>query len=96
MLPDGLETSGQRVYRKFWHILSFCVLDDFLHFSKKLGFLVFFVHPTLASVLLSASVERVGVSRMRDFLIQGHHLFKAGQETGTVSAFPHVLVTLSC
>ena len=28
------------------------------------------------------------------FSNQGHHLFKAGQETGTVSAFPHVLVTL--
>ena len=31
-------------------------------------FCVFLVHPTVASVLLSASVERFDVSRMRDFL----------------------------
>ena len=47
--------------------LSFCVLDDFFRFSKKLGFWVFLVHPTAVSVLLSASVERFFVSRMRDF-----------------------------
>ena len=47
--------------------LSFCVLDYFSLFSQKRGFLVFLVHPSLVSVLLSASVERVGVSRMRDF-----------------------------
>ena len=34
---------------------------------KKLGFWVFLVHPTVVSVLLSASVERCFVSRMRDF-----------------------------
>ena len=32
-----------------------------------MGFGVFLVHPTMASVLLSASVERCLVSRMRDF-----------------------------
>ena len=37
-------------------VLSFCVLDDFFHFSKKMGFWVFLVHPTVVSVLLSASV----------------------------------------
>ena len=37
-------------------------------FSKKLCFWVFLVHPPMASVLLSASVERCFVSRMRDFL----------------------------
>ena len=47
--------------------LSFCVLDDFFRFSKKLGFWVFLVHPTVVSVLLSASVERCFVSRMPDF-----------------------------
>ena len=47
--------------------LSFCVLDDFLCFSKKLGFEVFLVHSPMASVLLSASVERCFVSRMRHF-----------------------------
>ena len=48
----------------FW---GFCVLDDFFSFSKKFGFRVFLVHPTVVSVLLSASVERCLVSRMRDF-----------------------------
>ena len=39
-------------------------------FQKKLGFWVFLVHPTVVSVLLSASVERCFVSCMRDF---SHH-----------------------
>ena len=47
--------------------LSFCVLDDFFRFSKNLDFWVFLVHPTVVSVLLSASVERCFVSRMRTF-----------------------------
>ena len=51
----------------FETFLSFCVLDDFFRFSKKLGFGVFLVHPPMASVLLSASVEKCFVSRMRDF-----------------------------
>ena len=38
-------------------ILSFCVLDDFFRFSKNFGFRLFLVHPTVVSVLLSASVE---------------------------------------
>ena len=42
-------------------------MDDFFRFSKKIGFGVFLVHPTVVSVLLSASVERFFVSRMRDF-----------------------------
>ena len=49
----------------------FCVLDDFFLFSKKMYFLVFLVHPTVVSVLLSASVERCFVSRMRDFFCIG-------------------------
>ena len=71
-LPDGLDTSGQRVYGKFWHIsrlLSFFVLDDFFCFSKNLGFRLFLDHPTVVSVLLSASVERCFVSRMRIFFL---------------------------
>ena len=29
-LPDGLETSGRRAYRKFWHISRpFCALNNF-------------------------------------------------------------------
>ena len=47
--------------------LSFCVLGDFFRLSKKSGFSVFLVHPTVVSVLLSASVERCIVSRMQDF-----------------------------
>ena len=42
-------------------------MDDFFRFSKKIGFGVFLFHPTVVSVLLSASVERCFVSRMRDF-----------------------------
>ena len=34
------------------------------------GFCVFLIHPTVVSVLLSASVERFNVSRMRDFLFK--------------------------
>ena len=52
-------------------VLSFCVLDDFFCFSKKLGFGVFLDHPPMASVLVSASVERCLVSRMRDFFTKG-------------------------
>ena len=51
----------------FLDIFEFCVLDDFFRFSKKSGFGVFLVYPPMASVLLSASVERCFVSRMRDF-----------------------------
>ena len=38
-------------------------------FSNKSGFGVFLVHSPMASVLLSASVERCFVSRMRDFFL---------------------------
>ena len=46
-------------------------MDDFFRFSKNLGLSVFLVHPTVVSVLLSASVESCFVSRMRDFLAAG-------------------------
>ena len=49
-----------------WTCLSFCILDDFFRFSKKMGVWVFLVHPTVVLVLLSASVERCFVSRMQD------------------------------
>ena len=49
-------------------LFEFFVLNDFFRFSKKNGFGVFLFHPTVVSVLLSASVERCFVSRMRDFL----------------------------
>ena len=44
-------------------------MDDYFRFSKNLGFWVFLVHPTVVLVLLSASVERCFVSRMRDFIL---------------------------
>ena len=43
----------------------------FFCFSKKFGFGIFLVHLPMASVLLSASVERCFVSRMRNFFIYG-------------------------
>ena len=55
----------------FQTFLSFYVLDDFFRFSKKSGFWVFLVHPPMALVILSASVERCFVSRMRDFQVPG-------------------------
>ena len=47
MLPDGLETSGWRVYRKFWHITrsfyNFAFSMIFSVLQKKIIFLVFWV-----------------------------------------------------
>ena len=57
-------------------IANFCIFLDFFEFlrfgsffrfSKKLGFWVFLVRPTVVSMLLSASVERCFVSLMWDF-----------------------------
>ena len=45
------------------------ILDDFFRISKKSGIGVFLVHPPIASVLLSPSVKRFSVSRMRDFFL---------------------------
>ena len=39
ILPDGLETSGRREYRKFLHILEFLHFGGFFPFFKKNGFL---------------------------------------------------------
>ena len=48
--------------------LSFCSLDEFFRL-KKIGFMVFLVHPTVVLLLLSALVERCFVSRTLDFWI---------------------------
>ena len=56
MLPDGLETSSQRVYQPPPPFFIFFFLDKSRFLFK------------LVSVPLSALVERVDVSRMRDFL----------------------------
>ena len=48
-LPDGLETSGQRVYRKFWHIFGrfrvFLFWIIFFRFQFCFGFLCIFGSP---------------------------------------------------
>ena len=67
----------------FQTFLSFCVLYDFFHFSKKSDFGVFLVHPPMASVLLSASVERCFVSRMRDFFVWKWSKIAAQKKVGT-------------
>ena len=54
------------ISRRFW-LFAFWMI--FSLFQKKIGFRVFLVHPTVVSVLLSASVERCFVSRMRDFYL---------------------------
>ena len=48
-------------------VFEFFRFGLFFPLKKKLGFWVFLVHPTVVLVLLSASVERFFVSRMRDF-----------------------------
>ena len=81
MLPDGLQTSGQRVIANF---VIFLHVSEFLRFwwiffvfQKKLGYLVFLVHPPMALVLLSASIKRCFVSRMRDFwyILVNRHVY---------------------
>ena len=59
-LPNGLETS---ISRRFW-VFPFWIIFSLLNFF---GLCVFLVHPTVASVLLFASVEKFNVSCMRDF-----------------------------
>ena len=48
----------------------------FSFFRKKMGFWVFLVHPSVVLVLLSASVERCFVSRMRDFFLQSGEAYQ--------------------
>ena len=56
----------------FLTFLSLAFWMIFFHFSRKSGFGVFLVHPPMALVLLSASVERCFVTRMRDFFLSFH------------------------
>ena len=78
----GGKTSGfrrkaaQRFKLYILENLIFLDVFEFLRFGrffrlkkKKLVFGVFLVHPTVVLVLLSASVERCFVSRMRDFCL---------------------------
>ena len=48
-------------------MFEFFVLDYFFRYNFFFGFCLFLVHPTVASVLLSALVERFNVTHMRDF-----------------------------
>ena len=55
-------------------------MDDFFCFLNFFGFWVFLIHPTVVSVLLSASVERCFVSHMRDFYGACHHFLVSATE----------------
>ena len=59
VINGATPSSSRRFWVLFWMIFSV--------FQQKSGFGVFLVHPPMASVLLSASVEICFVSRMRDF-----------------------------
>ena len=48
------------------YVFEFFCFGLFFLFSIFLGFCVFLVHPTVVSVLLSASVERSDVSHKQD------------------------------
>ena len=56
----------------FYTFFEFMRFGGLFPFLKKPGFEVFLVHPSMASVLLSALVERCFVSRMWDFLTKGN------------------------
>ena len=77
----------------FLDVSEFLWFCDFFQFSKKIDFGVFLVHPPMASVLLSASVERCFVSRMQDFLkiIMTKHDFynKRGNKFVTLDFWPN-------
>ena len=51
----------------FWGfgVLGFCILDDFFRFSKKLGFRVFLVHPT---------VDKRNIIAQEQLLLKTHHI----------------------
>ena len=75
-IRDSWSKGVSLILAYFQMFLSFCILDDFFLFlviffrlSKKSGFWVVLVHPSMASVILSASVERCFVSPMRDFFL---------------------------
>ena len=61
------------IFAYFQTFVSFSVLDDFVRFSINSGFGVFFVHPTVVSVLLSSWIKRCFFSRMQDFLLINRH-----------------------
>ena len=68
-------------------------MEDFFRFSNFFGFWVFLVHPTVVSVLLSASVERCFVSRMRDFYKDN---FDCLRTIMTIATTTKMLLSISC
>ena len=72
----------------FWHISRrFWVVEFGMIFSVffLMGFWLFLVHPTVVLVLLSASVKRCFVSRMRDFFYMHLNNFQLLESVGQVS-----------
>ena len=102
-LPDGLKTSGRRVANfgislDIFEFFRFGLFFPFLSlFFLFFGFCVFLVHPTVASVLLSASVERFDVSRMWDFFNLGYKglilILEESMGPGFLSSFSFVVKT---
>ena len=69
-LPDGLESSARRVYRKFWHISD---VFEFLSFGLFFPFLIFFWFLCILRLPycgIGATIRigrEIDVSRIRDF-----------------------------
>ena len=59
----------------------------FLRYLKNSGFWLILVHPTVVSVLLSASVERCFVSRTRDFFLHAQTYLFGSREPQTDFVF---------
>ena len=72
-LPDGLETSGWRAYRLFWHISRrfwvFAFWMIVFRFSIKSGFWLFFVQQNMVETMLSGGLETSGQRRIANFVI---------------------------
>ena len=75
-LPDGMRLLVEGYIANFGISLDVFEFSRFGFFFSILNFFLVLVHPTVVLVLLSASVERFDVSRMRDIFLK--------QEQGTV------------
>ena len=77
-------------------VFEFSRFGWFFPFFKKKWFWVFLVHPTVVSVLLSASVERCFVSRMRHFYIKSYEKMPFSYFFLTSEVLLYFYCTLSC
>ena len=68
-------------------VFKFFPFGIFFPFLIFFGSCVFLVNPTVVSVLLSASVERFNVSRIRDFLFA--ELYTVGQVFASLPEHVH-------